>query len=100
MAVDSEQQSHTPAPTLLAAAENDNSQVPRDSIETYTDTAPSDDVETRRQSEKAAPDALDWDGPDDPDNPMNWPASKRYWQIFIVAMIQLVSYVSYPPLSS
>ncbi|KAH7109498.1 putative MFS multidrug transporter [Dactylonectria estremocensis] len=95
MAVDSEQQSHTPAPTLLAAAENDNSQFSRDSIETYTDAEPSDDVETQRQSQKATPeavlDALDWDGPDDPDNPMNWPASKRYWQIFIVAMIQLIS---------
>lgn len=37
---------------------------------------------------------VDWDGPDDPDNPMNWPRFKRNWQVIIVALIQLLSYAS------
>ncbi|KAL5592798.1 hypothetical protein FOBRF1_013106 [Fusarium oxysporum] len=50
-----------------------------------------DDIETQRQFEKDDPDALDWDGPEDPDNPMNWPPRKRTAHIILIALVQLVS---------
>ncbi|TVY36138.1 Efflux pump [Lachnellula subtilissima] len=28
---------------------------------------------------------IDWDGPDDPENPMNWPSSKRWTHIMLVS---------------
>ncbi|KAF7538257.1 hypothetical protein G7054_g3105 [Neopestalotiopsis clavispora] len=37
------------------------------------------------------PDKLDWDGPDDPENPQNWPAYKRRMQVILVALITLVN---------
>ena len=30
---------------------------------------------------------VDWDGPDDPKNPMNWPMSSRWAQIGIIALL-------------
>ena len=30
---------------------------------------------------------VDWDGPDDPKNPMNWPMSLRWLQVTIVALL-------------
>jgi len=32
---------------------------------------------------------LAWDGPDDPDNPMNWPGWRRKMQIVCVALMTL-----------
>ena len=39
------------------------------------------------------PDVVDWDGPDDPENPLNWPARKKWTLIGILAMVTLVTYV-------
>jgi hypothetical protein len=36
---------------------------------------------------------LDWDGPDDPDMPLNWPKSKRWINIMIVSILTLLTYV-------
>ena len=30
---------------------------------------------------------VDWDGPNDPNNPMNWPMSLRWLQVAIVALL-------------
>lgn len=50
---------------------------------------------TKFRSEESIPvTRVDWDGPNDPDNPMNWPRFKRNWQVIIVALIQLLSYAS------
>lgn len=46
------------------------------------------------------PDIVDWDGPDDPENPLNWPQRKKYTLIFILAMVTLVTYVPLQPSSS
>lgn len=35
---------------------------------------------------------VDWDGPDDPENPMNWPARKRYLHAVMVSSIALNVY--------
>ncbi|KAH7224363.1 major facilitator superfamily domain-containing protein [Fusarium redolens] len=34
---------------------------------------------------------LDWDGPDDPDMPLNWPKSKRWINIMIVSILTLLT---------
>ncbi|KOS22078.1 Polyamine transporter 4 [Escovopsis weberi] len=39
-----------------------------------------------QSSEKKDNDALDWDGPDDPDNPMNWPKGKKILHTAIPAV--------------
>jgi MFS family permease len=37
------------------------------------------------------PDVVDWDGPDDPKNPMNWPPRKKNT---IVALISLITFIT------
>jgi hypothetical protein len=37
---------------------------------------------------------LEWDGPNDPKNPLNWPLSKRAMQVICVALITLLKFVS------
>jgi hypothetical protein len=44
------------------------------------------------------PDIVDWDGPDDPENPLNWPARRKWTLIFILAMVTLVTWVLLKPL--
>ena len=33
---------------------------------------------------------VDWDGPDDPDNPLNWPGRKSFGHVIIVAVLSMV----------
>ncbi|KAJ4301187.1 hypothetical protein N0V90_003278 [Kalmusia sp. IMI 367209] len=37
------------------------------------------------------PDIVDWDGPDDPENPLNWPASRKWGLIACLGMVTLVT---------
>jgi hypothetical protein len=39
-----------------------------------------------------ASDKVDWDGPDDPANPMNWSASFRVGNVVIVSAMTLIVY--------
>jgi len=52
-----------------------------------------DDKGFEPEDEKASenPDIIDWDGPDDPANPMNWPFSKKFAAIGTVSFITLLS---------
>lgn len=36
---------------------------------------------------------VDWDGPDDPANPLNWTFRKKAMSIFVVSMLCMLSYV-------
>jgi hypothetical protein len=49
---------------------------------------------------------VDWDGPDDAANPVNWPSRKRWAHVIIVSILALVTYaflvdglVTYHPLT-
>lgn len=44
--------------------------------------------------EVASAAAVTWDGPDDPENPMNWPDSKKWTNISILSILTLVTYAS------
>ena len=37
------------------------------------------------------PNLVDFDGPDDPENPLNWPASKKNLSISLMSLITLLS---------
>jgi hypothetical protein len=37
------------------------------------------------------PDAVDWDGPDDPENPMNWADKKKWSCIAVLAIMSILT---------
>lgn len=41
-------------------------------------------------SPKLQDDVVDWEGPDDPNNPLNWPATKSFGHVVIVAILSMV----------
>lgn len=38
-------------------------------------------------TEPVDPNIVDWEGSDDPENPYNWPAKKKWWNIAILSML-------------
>ena len=48
------------------------------------------DSDQKKEDQAGDPNAVDWDGPDDPKNPMNWPAWKINAQIFLVSAITFI----------
>ncbi|CAI6099810.1 unnamed protein product [Clonostachys chloroleuca] len=55
----------------------------------------STDINSQAPQSSTDPDVVDWDGPDDPKNPMNWPPQKKNT---IVALISLITFIT--PLAS
>ncbi|KAL9076670.1 MAG: hypothetical protein Q9157_003587 [Trypethelium eluteriae] len=47
--------------------------------------------ELEEVSEPPDPNIVDWDGPDDPMNPMNWPAGRRWGMIAVVSAITFLT---------
>lgn len=37
------------------------------------------------------PNVVTWDGPDDPENPMNWPMKKKWTNIAVLSILTLVT---------
>ncbi|KAJ9420111.1 major facilitator superfamily transporter [Fusarium oxysporum] len=64
----------------------------------YTGSAAKKDEESPATKEDVAqpedPNAVDWDGPDDPNNPMNWPARKKWTCIGALSVMTLLTYGS------
>ena len=56
------------------------------------DTEPSSEV-TDKKDEDSDPNIVDWDGPDDPENPMNWSQSKKNVNIFLVSVFTFLTWV-------
>jgi hypothetical protein len=42
---------------------------------------------------------IDWDGPDDPQKPVNWPARKKWTNIILVSALTMLTWV-WPTLSA
>ncbi|KAM5367738.1 hypothetical protein ACJA88_011354 [Fusarium oxysporum] len=61
----------------------------------YTGSAAKKDEESPATKEDVAqpedPNAVDWDGPDDPNNPMNWPARKKWTCIGALSVMTLLT---------
>lgn len=49
-------------------------------------------TETARDDESVKQNIVDWDGPDDPANPMNWGATKKNTAIAIASAVTFVTY--------
>lgn len=47
----------------------------------------------------AEPNLVDWDGPNDPANPRNWSKARKMWNIGLVSLSVLYSYVSTNPIT-
>ena len=45
------------------------------------------------EPEASESDIVDWDGPDDPENPMNWSDSKKWLNIAVLSGLSLITYV-------
>lgn len=43
--------------------------------------------------EKTQDNVVDWDGPDDPQNPLNWPALKRNSHVAFISIFTMYGYV-------
>ena len=56
------------------------------------------DTIVEKDSNGVDPNIVDWDGPEDPTNPMNWPAWKVKAHIFLVSAITFIRYESYWPI--
>lgn len=56
-----------------------------------TDKITSGTLDEEKEKAPADPNIVDWDGPNDPDNPMNWTSSKKVAAIGIVSLITLIS---------
>ena len=53
------------------------------------------DSNHKKEDEAKDPNIVDWDGPDDLENPMNWPAWKINLHIFLVSSITFIRCVRY-----
>lgn len=54
------------------------------------------DVEAGSQATKTTeephdPNVVDWDGPDDPENPMNWPQHKKVLNIVLISLFTFLT---------
>src|ERR1700753_1918103 len=86
-----------PGHTILSASTRDESQTSHDY---YQDDAEKQPVHDNDGSNAAVneispkdPNVVDWDGLYDPDNPFNWPSTKKVTTIGIVSLITLLLYV-------
>lgn len=52
--------------------------------------------ETHAPEEKAPQNPLEWDGPDDPDNPMNWPLGKKIYHAVLPGLFGFAVYDFFP----
>ena len=43
------------------------------------------------QSAEADPYIVDWDGPDDPTKPINWPAMRKWKNLILVSILTLLT---------
>ena len=48
------------------------------------------DTDQKKEDQPGDPNTVNWDGPDDPKNPMNWPAWKVKAHIFLVSAITFI----------
>ncbi|KAM0308311.1 hypothetical protein ACHAO8_010120 [Botrytis cinerea] len=72
-----------PEKTSRMSSSSDNCDAVPDSLP--VDATTGKDLESQEQRIVVPP--LQWNGPDDPDNPLNWPAWKKNWHVFTPALI-------------
>ena len=78
-----------PEKTSRISSSSDNCNAVPDSLP--VDATTGKGLESQEQRIVVPP--LQWNGPDDPDNPLNWPAWKKNWHVFTPALISFSAYV-------
>jgi len=63
--------------------------VPDESIPVTRDGAVTE--KSSDEEEKRDPNIVDWDGPDDPENPMNWPMKKKWMNIAVLSILTIIT---------
>ena len=82
---------------IMAADLDSAHEKPAMSEDGHHDEQPSEPDQTAIEQE-TKDNIVDWDGPDDPQNPRNWPVWKRMAQVVLVSAFLLTAY--YVPLHS
>lgn len=49
------------------------------------------DSEMERNSQSEDPEIVGWDGPDDPENPLNWPESRKRINLILSSILTVIS---------
>lgn len=80
-----------PSHTSMSSAETSEPIAPRGDVESHSNPGEKEKVDELRD-----PIVVDWDGPDDPVNPLNWPAMRKATMIGVVSFITFLSYASQP----
>lgn len=63
------------------------------SITSLPNEVPLTDVSETDRAVVAPSDEVDWDGPDDPKNPMNWPEKRKMISVVLISIIGFLTYV-------
>lgn len=62
-----------------------------DTISQQNSTVGQSDAEQGLEKEEQDPNIVDWNGPTDPENPLNWSSPKKLATLFIVTLITFLS---------
>ena len=83
------------SPTSISTTRN-NSQIETGDVEKALAVHHDEDVVTE-VAQPRDPNIVDWDGPDDKENPLNWPAREKWMNVGLLAVITLLTLVARRP---
>ncbi|OCT50363.1 hypothetical protein CLCR_07587 [Cladophialophora carrionii] len=83
----------SPAGPSSTGSTRNNSQVEHGDVEKALSIHEGKDV-TATVNQAVDPDVVDWDGPDDPENPLNWTSRRKWANIGFLSMITLLTLVA------
>lgn len=81
----------TTGPSSLSTTRSGSHVEPSDLEKALSTHEDQDVAVTVRQT--TDPNVIDWDGPDDPENPLNWPSRKKWTNIYLLSAITLLTCV-------
>ena len=77
--------------SLRAASVASHDTTPDSKVELSSPASDNDDPEKGIEQQRTALNPTDWNGPDDPQNPQNWPAWIRYCHVVPPALISFTA---------
>ena len=80
--------------TLIGHAEADHEKPEAGDLEENR-IGTQDSSEGAQEETDRDPDVVDWDGADDPRNPMNWPESRKWINVAVISSITFITLVQY-----
>ena len=83
---------HSDVP-LSAASTQDHENSLNHDPEKALPAATAESSNEKTQEEKD-PNVLDWNGPDDPDKPINWPTKKKWPNVAVISALTFLTYMS------